>query len=443
MNILLYLLFLSVFLLDFCHFNLRIVPRYATWMPEVLSTVTFFIVALRFAIKKELAIHQKYIYLILSYFIIIFIGTILNRTPIGGLFIGIRFYFKHLPFFLLPAVHDFSDKEFRSQLQFLLPLLILQCPLAVYQRFVQYKGVPTGDLITGTLQSSAPLSIVMICSIAVIFALYLKKQVDVRFFLLTSCCLFLPTAIDETKATLIFLPIAFVLPALFSGGYVSLTKTKSLFTMALVGGLFISAYIPIYNHFIKAWGVWGQPDGILAYLQKEDELKKYLYRGAKGTRGERIRRGDVIVLAYKNLSTDIRSLAFGVGMGNVLDSYFRSCRGKYSEASRYRAESLGLTHLFWELGLFGVIVYAAFLFFLFRDSVLLKRSDDIFASLALGWSAVVVIMALCLVYKNTMHLNVINLMFWYFSGVVAAKAFRMTAISEGYAPQRAISAKAA
>jgi len=401
-------------------------------MPEVLSVVTFFIVALRFAIKKELAIHQKYIYLILSYLIIIFIGTILNSTPIGALFIGIRFYFKHLPFFLLPTVHDFSDKEFRSQLQFLLPLLILQCPLAAYQRFVQYKGVPTGDLITGTLESSAPLSIVMICSIAVIFALYLKKQVDVRLFLLTSCCLFLPTAIDETKATLIFLPIAFVLPALFSGGYGSLTKTKSLLTMALVGGLFISAYVPIYNHFIKAWGVWGHPNGILAFLQKEDELKNYLYRGAKGTRGERIRRGDVIVLAYKNLSTDIRSLAFGVGIGNVMDSYFKSCRGKYSEASRYRPETLALTHLFWELGLMGVIVYFVFFFFLFRDALLLRRSDDIFGCFALAWTSVIVIIGLCLMYQNIISLNVINFMFWYFSGLVAAKTFKMRTLSEEY-----------
>ncbi|MBW2652677.1 MAG: hypothetical protein JRC57_06295 [Deltaproteobacteria bacterium] len=194
--------------------------------------------------------------------------------------------------------------------------------------------------------------------------------------------------------------------------------------MALFGILFISAFIPIYEHFLKPTTGYS----ILDFFQSKDGMEKYLYKGVEGRPDEDIRRGDAIVIAYKNLSKDSLTLAFGIGMGNVTDSYFSSLHGKHTEKSQYVAERLAVTHLFWELGLVGVVVYVTFFFFLFRDALLLRKSDDIFGSFALGWCAVIVIIGLCLVYTNMMHLNVINLMFWYFSGLVAAKTCRMRAL---------------
>ena len=426
MNKLLYLLFLSVFFLDFFHFKIRIIPRFATWMPEILAMITCLIVVLRFAVQKNLVIHKKYICLIVLYLTIIFIGIILNTTPVGSIIVGMRAYLKHLPFFLLPAVYDFSDKQFKGQLQFILPLLLLQCPLAVYQRLFQYRGVLSGDVVTGTLDVSSALSITMICSIAVIFALYLNKKIGFKFFFITACCLFLPTTLNETKGTLFLLPIALILPAFFFQGKGMSTKIKSFFIMALIGVLFFSAFVPIYDHFIKPTRA---PD-LLDFFQKEGKMKRYLYKGIEARPGEDVCRGDAIVLAYKNLSQDSLTFTFGLGMGNVMPSYFESSLGKHTDKLQYGAPMLAVTYLFWELGLLGLIVYVTFFFFLFGDALLLKKSDDIFGSFALGWSAVVAIMCLSLVYKNMIVYNLINFMFWYFSGIVAARAFRVRALSE-------------
>jgi len=270
---------------------------------------------------------------------------------------------------------------------------------------------------------SGILSITMLCSIAVIFALYLKKQIGLGFFLITACCLFLPTTLNETKVTLILLPLALVLPAFLFQGEGG-TKIKSLLLMTLFGILFISAFVPIYEHFLKPTTGYS----ILDFFQTKGDIEKYLYKGVEGKQGEDVRRGDAIVLACKELSKDSLSLAFGLGVGNVTGSYFSSLHGKHTEKLQYAAEKLTVTHLCWELGLLGVIVYVTFFFFLFRDALLLRKSDDIFGSFALGWSAVIVMMGLCLVYINIMHLNVINLMFWYFSGLVAAKTCRMRAL---------------
>jgi hypothetical protein len=420
-NKLLYLLFLSVFFLDFFHFELGIVPRSATWLPEILAILTCLVIVLRFAtLKEKPAIHPKYVTLILLYSTIILIGIILNTTPPGSIIVGIRTYFKHLPFFLLPAVYDFSDEQFKKQLQFILPLLILQCPLAVYQRLFQYRGVLTGDVVTGTLDVSSALSITMICSIAVIFALYLKKKIGFKLFLIIACCLFLPTTLNETKGTLVLLPLALILPAFFLQGEGN-SKAKSLLTMALIGILFISAFVPIYDHFMRPRLGYS----VLDFFQDKNKVEGYLYRGVREGQTKGIRRGDAIVLAYKDLSRDSLTLVFGLGMGNVMSSYFESSRGKHTDKMQMGAQMLAVTHLFWELGLFGVIVYTTFFFFLLRDTLLLRKFDDIFGSFALGWSAVVAIMFFSLVYKNMIVYNLINFMFWYFSGIVAAKAWRM------------------
>ena len=419
-----YLLFLSVFFLDFFHFDLGIVPRSATWLPEILAILTCLVIALRFTtLKEKPAIHPKYITLIVLYCTIIFIGIILNNTSAGSIIVGIRLYFKHLPFFLLPVVYDFSEEQFKKQLQFILPLLILQCPLTVYQRLFKYGWGATGDLITGTLMGSGILSITMLCSIAVIFALYLKKQIGLMFFLITACCLFLPTTLNETKVTLILLPLALVLPAfLFQGEGGS--KIKSLLLMALFGILFISAFIPIYEHFLKPTTGYSMVD----FFQTKGGIVNYYYKGVEGGEGVYIRRGDAIIIACNELSKNSITFAFGLGMGNVTDSYFSSLSGKHTEKLHYAAGRLTVTHLFWELGILGVIVYVTFFFFLFRDALLLRKSEDIFGFFALGWCAVIVIIGLCLGYTNIIHLNIINLMFWYFSGLVAAKTCRMRAL---------------
>jgi hypothetical protein len=431
MNKLLYSLFLSLFFLNYFHYRLAITPRFTTWVPEVLAVLTFLVVALQLGFRRKFSINSKYIILILLFLAIMLIGIVLNGVQAGPIFVGIRVYLKHLPFFLLPAVYDFSDEQFKKQLLFILPLLILQCPLAVYQRLFQYRGVITGDVITGTLRVSGTLSIVMICSIAVIFALYLKKKIGFKLFVITACCLFLPTTLNETKVTLFLFPVALVLPAFLFHGEGS-SKTKSLLTMGLIGVLFISAFIPIYDHFMKPRSGLG----IVDYLRLEREGRGYLYHGSEGETGEKVGRFDTIILSYRDVSKDLGTLMFGLGIGNVLDTYFQGFSGDASKKLQYAGGGPALPSLLWEVGLSGVVVYVAFFCFLFRDALLLRNSDDIFGSFALGWSAVIAIIGISLVYNNFMRPNILNFMFWYFSGVVAAKASAMRSLPQEYTVQR-------
>jgi|AntAceMinimDraft_9_1070365.scaffolds.fasta_scaffold06468_1 uncharacterized membrane protein YjdF len=81
MNILLYVLFLSIFFLDWISFKLGALPRIATWLPEILSLVAAALVATLFATRKHFALKGKYLIFFSLLFLFILGGIIVNKVP--------------------------------------------------------------------------------------------------------------------------------------------------------------------------------------------------------------------------------------------------------------------------------------------------------------------------------------------------------------------------
>ena len=118
-------------------------------------------------------------------------------------------------------------------------------------------------------------------------------------------------------------------------------------------------------------------------------------------------------------------MTFGIGIGSGMEiSNIQSLSDVSSNARQSGSEMLTITAIFWELGLAGLLIYMSFFIFLLADALTLKDHNSIFGDFALGWAAVIVIALLNLTYMNTLLINSINLLFWYFSGIIAAKAFK-------------------
>ena len=147
MNILLYVLFLSIFSLDWISFKLGGLPRIATWLPEILSLMAAVLVVMLFAMRKHFALKRKYLIFFSLFFMFILGGIIVNKVPSGVVLAGLRSNLKYLPFFFLPIVYVFSDEQISRQLKFLLVLSLIQCPVTIYQRFIKYAGVGDGDVV--------------------------------------------------------------------------------------------------------------------------------------------------------------------------------------------------------------------------------------------------------------------------------------------------------
>jgi hypothetical protein len=423
MNGLMYfLIFTVLFLVDFFPSGLKLMPRPVGYTVDLLALVICVLMGLRLVGRGRTAIAPKYLGLVILYLIALVTSVILNWTRVEPFIVGMRFHLKYLPFFLLPMVFEFSDQEIRKQLRFILTLLLLQFPIVMLQKFVFLRHAHA-DFMTGTLGVSSHLSMVLICAIAIAFAFHLRGELSLKRFLGTTLWLFGAAVLNETKSTLVLFPMALALPAFFLPRVWASAKIKNLFTVGVVvlllGTIFATTFQAIEGY------------SVIEHYEKEAEGQGYLYTGSQGGVAEKeIGRVDAILLALKDLSKDGYGLFFGLGAGNVISVGPRSFRGDYAAAKvRYRGEALTLTHQLWELGLAGVVIYMAFLLFIFWDALFLTKSSGVFGVLGLGFTAVSAIVSISIIYKNIMFFNALYVLFWYFSGVIAARAHKLRGLA--------------
>lgn len=418
MNTILYILFISIFFIDYLIFNLKILPRHLALIPEMLTILVTMAILFLAAVNKSIATSTKYFVLLLIYCLHLVAGIISNATPAGVILSGIRIYLKYIPFFFLPAVYEFSDRDIAKQFKFLLICTIIQLPVAVYQRFIESKGSLSGDAVRGTLNNSSTLSVFLICGIALLLAFLYKKRIKRSLFFIIFFLFFLPTTINETKGTVILLPVALIVTTFFMSGI----KRKSKQILFVLAALFALASIfePIYDHYQKPRYGLGIRD---FFTSERGGMRKSVYKGLSGENSVlRPGRVDAVILPFEILGKEPHKLIFGLGIGNVSFSFLKGFSGEYTKYNFLIRASM--SNLLWEIGILGVILFLAFFCLVFLDAYRLRRSDDLSGAIALGWTAVVVILVLSLFYINYIHRNVIVYLFWYISGYIAAKACR-------------------
>jgi hypothetical protein len=419
MNKLMFFLFLSILIIDYLSINFGLLNRYAILLPEILSAATMIIFTARFMIVGGKFFPHKYILFIILYLLNIAIGVIVNLESAGPLIAGLRGYLKFFPFFILPFVYQFSHEQISRQLKFLLALLIIQAPLALYQRLFLSRDLLTGDLVKGTLTSSGYLTVVLTCGVAILMSFYAARRISLVKFMILFLLLFIPMTINETKVTLILLPMALAAPMLLSSSSVSIKQYVPMTIIGLATGF---AFIFVYDYFIQdRWGY-----GLLDFFTMEGRTENYLYKGAEASEDPgRVGRVDMVSLAFQTISKNILNLLFGFGIGNVSVSSIRGFSGEYAEKFRaFNVDGTALSIILWEIGLAGIILYFVFIYMIFKDSRRLTQCNDGFIkTLANGWSVVTVIVAISMAYKDIIHPN-IAFLFWYFSGYVVSEYSR-------------------
>ncbi|MEA3437043.1 MAG: hypothetical protein U9R43_11300 [Thermodesulfobacteriota bacterium] len=378
--------------------------------------MTVVLVVMLFATRKHFALKHKYLIFFSLFFMFILGGIIVNKVPSGVVLAGLRSNLKYLPFFFLPIVYAFSDEQIRRQLKFLLVLSLIQCPVTIYQRFIKYAGVGTGDVVGGTLgqNTSGVLSVYLACTISLIIAFYLKGRIKRSMLLILIGLLFLPTTLNETKVSLLLIPFALISPALFLPGQIN--KIKRILPVMAVSIVLMVVFVKVYDH------IQGGPT--VGEFVGRGMAKEYLYRGEKLRQVKGISRFDSIELAVDQLSKT-GNLLLGVGIGNASDSFSDKLTGEYYKKYwQLRPGMTYLSYLLWEQGFVGVLLFIFFFGLVLQDSIYLSTRNDIAAAISLGWISVVMIIFGSFVYFNTFYQNIFGYLFWYFSGYIAAQRYR-------------------
>lgn len=444
-------LFAAVFSLDYLALS-HGVSSEVTLLAELLSLCAAIAFVGYSARTQSITLSLKYLIFFVVLGLHLVNGVIINATSPGAIVSGIRVYFKYAPFFLLPLVYCFSTRQVAGQLRFLLFLCLMQLPVAIYQRFFLYRSfmAGTGDVVRGTLPTSSFLSIVLICAIALVIAFYLKRLISLRMFLGLLLVLFIPTAINETKGTLILLPIALFAPLLFSSGGKS--KRKQAMAFVAVAGVLFGGYVTVYNALYTQRSAT-EEEGIVSFFTDPQKIIRYLAPRTSGmvTREDdaTVGRLDRIAMALNYLSRDPVKLLVGLGIGSVskspIEALSPDIEALSADISKWSGDPVGweselqsgtgIAQIVWETGVLGLLLLYVFLYLVFRDARALSARDDNDGAIGLAWCAVVPIIALSYFYKDILPVNGIMYPFWYLTGYVVAQRFRHTAQAKPF-PRR-------
>jgi hypothetical protein len=421
MNFLVISLFIVVFFVDLLTKKLDLISRYFVVLPELLSAIALLILVARSVAGKRWQLDWRYCAFFGLLLLILMVSAVAQSVSSGAVVAGLRQHLRFLPFFLLPAVYEFSARQLRSQLIVLMTLLSIQLPVVVYQRFYQFgHKMHTGDVVTGTTSESGGLSLVLICGFTAAVLLYLKRRITFAGFLVFASLYFAPTMFNETKITIILFPIAVIAPLFFlPRSDRTMSRVAPLFATGIAAGI---AFIAVYNYMIQyRVASVGYGDTIEEFFT-QGGIERYLYRGT--VEGDtRIGRFDSIELAVDNIARDPITAVFGFGPGNVSTAFLPGFEGDYSHYVDIFGTGLTqVTQVLWELGFAGILAYALLYFFLLRDARYLARTDGQFALLGQIWGPIVLIMAAAWLYKAFFAMNPVAFPFWFYAGIVASKA---------------------
>ena len=402
-------------------------PHMANYAPEIFGALGAVVVIVMGVQSRFQNIRPIYWFICIGILITMLSGVLVNSVDSGPTFAGIRNYLRAVPWFFVPAVYAFSDTEIRTQMKTLLVVGALQLPFAAEQRMKtggRASGVEvvTGDWTVGTLLDSGFLSIVLAGMICVVAALFIRKRLTLTQFLIIFGVLMVPTLINETKGTLIFLPIALLLVFTYAANPGK--RLKYIFGAVMTITLFIAIYIPVYDA-LNSGREYSVP--LTEFLTDRKRLERYFVTNeGVGTKAKEVGRVDAIVVPVYFLSKQPVDLAFGLGMGNASDSALGfQFKGKY-QALMNQFLLTAFSRIVLELGFIGVGLMTLFLWAVYRDSRYIARSNsDLKGAIAAGWIGVIAIISMSMFYKDITISASVSYLFWYFSGLIAADRMRV------------------
>jgi hypothetical protein len=403
-------------------------PPLLHFIPEMLSCVLIVYVFIFGTRDRFQLVAPKYWLVFGALAAVIVCGVVNSGTGSGSIITGMRFYFRALPMFFLPAVMRVTDTQLKTQLKLLLGLALVQLPIAGYQRWIIYsEDRYSGDDVRGTLLDSGILSMFLISAALVLVGLLLKRRIGKLKFTILFFLMLLPTTINETKVTVIFLPLGLLVTLIAGAEPGKRLRNAGLTLIALIG--FGAIFIPVYdmleqhNHYkVK----------LVDFFTNEQELNKYLMAQGRnrgtGIGGKKLSsRGDSVMVPIAYLSRDPVDLAFGLGLGNVSPSNL----GKNFEGSYFRLfRSVLVTsfsYFILELGLFGVILISVLYWMIFADTLVVARQDPgLVGALAAGWTGIIAIFFLGIIYNVFYQFPSLAYLYWYFAGLICARRVALT-----------------
>jgi hypothetical protein len=405
--------------LSVIHFTERpkVLPPIMAFVPEILGALVLLFVVIAGSKSRFRYVRAEYWLAFGGIAAVIICGILTNGVAPGPIFAGLRYYLRPIPLFFLPAVFVFSEKQIRQQLKWLTLICLIQFPLAIRERLtVIDSGRWSGDSVVGSLEDSSALSIVLISAFCILTAMTMRKQISRKMFLFLFVVLLFPTTINETKATLILLPIGLLITMLAASP--PDRRMRVFFSASALLVVFFALFAPIYDYLER-----GNPYRIpiTDFFLNPSNFMRYLDNHADPG-SKHVARLDGLKVPMAFLVKEPSHFAFGLGIGNASHSQLgEQFTGQYYlQFSRFLLSSMSAFLL--ELGVFGTGLVFVLYWLIFKDSLAVARIDPgLMGAIAAAWAGVTAMMVVSMPYNISYTSPSLSFLFWYLSGLVAAR----------------------
>ena len=400
-------------------------PSQFGFFPELTSLIAALVV-LGAGAKSRFAYVRPAYWIVLGSFVVLGVAGIFANDVNGGpVFAALRTYLRSLPWFLLAAAVPISEKQLGNQLKWLLGIALLQIPIAIQQRIrtgSNYFGKVsiTGDWTMGTMQDSGVLTVFLLAVICVLVAAFVRKRLNGWLFLLLFVLCLIPTAINETKVTVLMLPAAVL--ATFMVAAESGKVLRQTMLAVVVLGVAFAIFVPTYNALMagREYSV-----SLTEFFTDSNNWSRYLSSDkGVGATGE-VGRLDALAVPTKEVAQDPVTLMLGHGPGNAsVSALGEGFGGKYDVLFEPFLTTT-YSRFILEFGLLGVLLLYAGYWLVFQDARAVAREQGtVTGYLAAAWVGVTVLALICTVYIKIESFSSLNYLYAYFSGIVMAERMR-------------------
>lgn len=406
--------------------RMKFLPKQMSYVPELLGVAAALYCVLMGPRTRFQLVRPAYWFAFIALGLCIIFSIVANHVQPGPIFAGIRNYMRAVPWFFVPMVFAFTDKHLRQQLLLLLVIAFIQIPFAIEQRiktgssFAGFVAV-TGDWTIGTLVQSPTLTIFLIGCICIVAAFFVRKQLPLVKFVLLFFALLTPTMINETKVTVIILPLGLLLT--FWNAAEAKVRGRQLLLATGLLVAFGAVFIPVYDAFME-----GREYGVTLtdFFLKKENTERYLSTGQGVGATKQVGRADSVVIPFKEVAKDPVSLFFGYGIGNATHSALgEAFTGRYFPIFAPFLIT-GFARIILELGLAGMFLILMMYLLVYRDaSAVARHGTGLKRNFAAGFAGFTVVMAVTIPYIDTVVVTPLTYLFWFFAGMIAAERMRL------------------
>ncbi|HEY6454258.1 MAG TPA: hypothetical protein VIY90_03145 [Steroidobacteraceae bacterium] len=400
--------------------DVGLAPGIVKFLPDLLSICTAVYVVLAGTRQRFRYVGFKYWLIFAALTLALICGPLVNHEAPGPIINGMRYYLRAIPFFFLPAVVAYSEEDLKRFMYLILGLSLLQCPIAAYQRYtVAENNQFSGDPVIGTLMISGILSLFLISVLCIMGSLMVRGRVGKLWY---ACCfvtLVLPMSINETKVTIFLLPLALLVTfALAARPGRRIPVTLSALALLVLGG---AIFVPLYNYFNTLHNP--VPFTVQEFLTNSELFNNYMSKSAGVGTDEEAGRTTSLVAPFMQLGHDPINLTLGLGIGNVSQSSLGTqFTGHFATLYWNFAHGLSLSMFLFEIGLFGTTLVLLLHWMVLRDALYVSHRDSgLLGALAPGYVGAWLTITVGLLYLTIHTFESLSFMFWFFSGLLAAR----------------------